>query len=203
MKFLISKYVFLILLLIIGCDRSDIKISEPTAEETQKVKSIGDTLSMKLLTALKGELAKGILEKGVVNAIQVCNINALPITDEIGQSTEYSVDIKRTTAKYRNPNNKPDEIEKIALELFQDIHNKNEMLPDYYIQKVKQDDKEFFNYYKPLTTGPSCLLCHGDSKTMDESLTNILKRLYPNDLATGYEEGDFRALLRIKIMNKN
>jgi hypothetical protein len=203
MKLLILKYILIILLIITSCNTIDTKISEPTSEEAQKIKSIGDTLSQKLLTALKSELTKSIQEKGVVNAIQVCNIKALPITDEIGKSNEYSIDIKRTTTKYRNPKNKPDEIENLALDYFQDLHNKNEMLPEYYIQKVNQDNKEFFNYYKPLTTAPLCLLCHGDPKTMDESLTNVLKRLYPNDLATGYKEGEFRGLLRIKVMNRN
>lgn len=203
MKFLINQYFFMVLFLIWGCNTNDIKLSEPTIIETQKVKSIGDTLSKKLLTALKGELSKAIQEKGVVNAIQVCNIKALPITDEIEKLVDYTVQIKRTTNKYRNPKNKPDEIEKLALEYFSNMQKDNETLPQYYIQKANKNDKEFFNYYKPLIAGPLCLACHGDPETMDKSLINILNRLYPNDLATGYKDGDFRGLLRIQVMNKN
>ncbi|MCK5034042.1 MAG: DUF3365 domain-containing protein [Calditrichia bacterium] len=202
MRPLIFNCLVLILLLILGCDTTELRISEPSAEETQRIKTIGDSLSQKLLFSLKSELSKAIQQKGVVNAIQVCNIKALPITDEIGKSSEYLVDIKRTTTKYRNPKNKPDEIEKLALEYFKNMHNNNEPFPDYYIQKVYENNKQFFNYYKPLKTGSLCLLCHGDLKTMDESLTNVLNRLYPNDLATGYKEGDFRALLRIKVVDK-
>lgn len=203
MKFLINKYFFLILFLIGGCKTNDIKLSEPTIAETQKIKSIGDTLSVKLLTALKSELLKSIQEKGVVNAIQVCNIKALPITDKIGKSIDYSIQIKRTTNKYRNLKNKPDEIEKLALAYYTNAKINSDTLPEYYIQKVIKNDKKIFNYYKPLTIGPLCLICHGNRETMDESLKNIIKRLYPNDLATGYQQGDFRGLLKIQVMDKN
>jgi hypothetical protein len=203
MKRLILISNSIIILLSIGCSTTDVKISEPSNEESQKIKSIGDSLSKKLIAALKGELSKAIQEKGVINAIQVCNLKALPITKQIGTSEEYSIDIKRTTSKYRNPQNKPNVVEELALEQYRKLYKENQPLPEYFIQKISEDNNDYYNYYKPLKTASLCLLCHGDPQTMDESLKDILKRLYPNDLATGHNEGDFRALLRIKIMDKN
>jgi len=192
----------LVLLFLTACSTNEIEISEPTLEESEEIKLIGDSLSNKLLSALKSELSNAIQEKGVVNAIKVCNIKALPITDEIAKSENYTIELKRTTSKYRNPQNKPDDIEKLVLEKYLDFHKKNQPLPEYYIQKISDKNKQYYNYYKPLKTAGLCLLCHGDSQTMDESLKDVLNRLYPNDLATGYKDGDFRALLRIKIMDK-
>ena len=191
------------LFILISCDSSKPTISEPTAEESEAIRAIGDSLSKKLLLALKTELTNAIQEKGVVNAIQVCNIKALPITKEVANSEDYAINIKRTTNKFRNPKNKPDTIEKVALDFYENLDQQNKELPAFYIQKIRQNEQQYFNYYKPLKTAGLCLLCHGDPKTMDESLKDVLNRLYPNDLATGYADGDFRALLRIKVTDKN
>jgi len=203
MKNLFFSLLLFIFTFLIACETSDVKISEPSAKETQKIKVIGDTLSKQLLMALKNELSTAVQEKGAVNAIQVCNIKALPITAEIAKSEEYTVELKRTTTKFRNPQNKPDNIEKLVLERYMNLYKENQPLPESFIQKITENDKYYYNYYKPLKTAGLCLLCHGDQQTMDESLKDVLNRLYPNDLATGYKEGDFRALLRIKIMDKN
>jgi len=203
MKKLYFISIIFVFTLIIACQKFEAKISEPSTEETQRIKTIGDTLSNKLLTALKGELSTAIQENGVVNAIQLCNLKALPITEKIAKTDNYTIDIKRTTNKFRNPANKPNDIEKIVLEKFDDLVDNEQPIPDFYIQKIKDGNIEYFNYYKPIINSGLCLLCHGDPKTMDESLIEITNRLYPNDLAIGYKEGDFRALLRIKIMDRN
>jgi len=203
MKKLLFVSIFAVIVVFISCQKFDVKISEPSAEETQKIKTIGDTLSAKLLLALKNELSSAIQEKGTVNAIQLCNLKALPITEKIANTDNYTIDIKRTTNKFRNPINKPNEIEKIVLEKYEDLVENDQPIPEFHIQKIKDGNIQYFNYYKPIINSGLCLLCHGDPKTMDESLKEITNRLYPNDLATGYNEGDFRALLRIKIMDSN
>jgi hypothetical protein len=43
---------------------------------------------------------------------------------------------------------------------------------------------------KAIPTGAVCLTCHG-TEVKPEVLTKI-KELYPNDKATGYQEGDIR-----------
>ncbi len=47
---------------------------------------------------------------------------------------------------------------------------------------------------------PLCLTCHGDpqSDIPPPSLTAIRER-YPTDAATGYREGDLRALWRVEF----
>ena len=192
-----------VIIISISCQKFEVKISEPSAEESERIKAIGDTLSKKLLTALKNELTSAIQEKGVVNAIQVCNIKALPLTEKIAKTDNYTVDIKRTTNQFRNPTNKPNDIEKVALEKYEGFVKSGQSLPEFHIQKITDGNIQYFNYYKPIKTSGLCLLCHGDKETMDGSLKDILHRLYPNDLAKGYKEGDFRALLRIKIMDSN
>ena len=203
MKNLHFLFIIFIFTLISACQKFDVKISEASPEETKKIKAIGDTLSKQLLMALKEELSSAIQEKGVVNAIQVCNIKALPLTEQIAKRDKYTLDIKRTTNQFRNPTNKPNDIEKVALEKYESLVKNEQPLPEFHIQKITDGNMQYFNYYKPIKTSGLCLLCHGDQKTMDGSLKDILNRLYPNDLAKGYKEGDFRALLRIKIMDSD
>jgi hypothetical protein len=193
---IISTVVSLIL---VNCQNKDYLITEPTPEEAVKIQTIGDTLSMKLLSKLKGELLKAISEGGAVEAIQVCNTKAIPLTEEIARLSNYPVEIKRTSSKYRNPKNAPDQMEKIALEYFENLSKTDKPLPDNYLQKVEEEEHISFRYYKPIKTGGLCLTCHGNPDNMDPELIKTVDELYPNDKAVGYHGGDFRGLVSITI----
>ena len=56
------------------------------------------------------------------------------------------------------------------------------------------------HYYAPILFEKKCLMCHG---TVDRELTkkadSIIKSFYPNDLATGFSEGDLRGIWSISF----
>lgn len=182
-----------------SCNQNGVSISEPTNEELIEIIPEANKITTELLGSLKGELKKAIKEGGFENAIEVCNLKAIPITETIEKASKDNIQIKRTTFKYRNPTNAPDEIEKSALEHFQNLLDKNESLPDYYIQKVTNEEVVQYYYYKPLIIENVCLGCHGAPENMDTRLLSQLSQLYPEDKAMGYKEGDFRGLISVII----
>jgi hypothetical protein len=181
------------------CQKSGNSVSKPTKSETEGIVKIGDTVVVQLMSNLKGELMKAIEEGGMVNAISVCKTKALELTSEVGRKVDPGIEIKRTTSNYRNPKNAPNDIEMAALQFFEEKVKAGETLPPYYVQKIPGEKKTTFYYYRPLEINELCLGCHGNPQAMDQNLVSKLQELYPDDKAVGYEEGDFRGVIRVKI----
>ena len=190
---------FLFIFTLLGCTRGENQVSQPTKEEADIVRPIGEEVSGELLAALKKELVQGIQNEGLVGATRICNIRAMPLTQMLEVASEYPIHLRRTTFKYRNPDNAPDEFEELALKYYEKEAKGKEPLPKDYIQKIKTEDKVYYYYYKPLKVGALCLNCHGDPASIDPSLVNLLKENYPEDKAVNYSEGDFRGLVSIKV----
>lgn len=170
---------------------------EITPQKEQAVKQAGEESAMKLLKTLRVELMQAMQSGGPDQAVEVCSQKAMALTKQIENETGYR--LKRTTFKYRNPNNKPDKYEEQALKYFEEALSKEGKLPPYYIQVVKEDGVTKYRYYKPLKVEGVCLTCHGDKNMMDRNLVSKIEKLYPQDRAYGYREGDFRGVVRVSI----
>ncbi len=191
--------LFVVVTVLWNCNHDSVKITEPTNEELIRILPEGNKISADLLNLLKRELKNAIAEGGLENAIEVCNLKAIPIAEIIEKASEDNIKIKRTTFNYRNLENAPDDIEKSALEHFQNLLAENKSLPDHYIQKVIRQNVVHYYYFKPLIVENICLGCHSNPENMDTRLLNQLSRLYPEDKALGYKEGDFRGLISVII----
>jgi hypothetical protein len=104
--------------------------------------------------------------------------------------------LKRTSFRYRNPENAPDLGEEAALLFFERAIQNQGQAPASYVQRVSPEE---IRYYRPLFVGEVCLGCHGDPETMDPQVLRVLSERYPEDLATGYEAGAFRGLVRVSM----
>jgi len=168
-----------------------------TRTKEERVTEIGESSAMALLKSLKGSLESAISEGGPVNAIQFCNQEAIPLTTEVQENLGRGLEIKRTTFKYRNPDNAPDSFEEEALHYFEQLGEESGELPEYYIQQIEESGEH--RYYKPLPVGGLCLTCHGDLDQIDPAVQEVIAEKYPDDLAVGYKEGDFRGVVRVSI----
>ncbi len=180
-----------------GCQTKEDKVKLNPSNE-KKVIEIGEATAKELLKTLKGEL-KNALKDDPKKAIDVCSQKAIPLTKQVEERIDHGIKIKRTSFKYRNPANAPDNYEKEALRYFETKLKEEGKLPKYYIQIVKEDGKTYYRYYKPLKVAPVCLTCHGDKKYIDDNVYQKIKTIYPNDKAIGYKVGDFRGVIRVSI----
>jgi hypothetical protein len=143
-----------------------------------------------LQPTLKGALKQ---DKSSVTAMSACSSMALQMTDEYN-NVSSDVKIRRTALKYRNPKNKPDNIDK-------EVMYRLEAVKDFKPVAVDMGDR--YRVYKPLKTGVTCLLCHAERDQMSSKIVNMIQKKYPNDLAVGFKLNDFRGVVVAEIRKRD
>jgi hypothetical protein len=139
--------------------------------------------------SLKRELQLGLKAGGPAYAIGVCNVNAPRIAVSLGE--ERGWDVGRTSLRIRNPGNSPDAWERHILETFEERLLAGEKADEIeYFEVVQQNGDTVFRYMKAIPTAELCESCHGS--TLDKSVKQRLRELYPMDKARGYRAGDIR-----------
>lgn len=141
-------------------------------------------------TALQTELKTAIKAGGPVAGIEVCNTKA-PVITKNSQANGWEV--SRTSLKWRNPNNVPDQWEQDQMRIF-DKKMKAGADPKT-LWAVYEDEKQI-RVIKAIPTQPVCLTCHGSE--LAPSLKAKLNTLYPDDKATGFGIGDLRGAFSLK-----
>ncbi|MDH5433135.1 MAG: DUF3365 domain-containing protein [Gammaproteobacteria bacterium] len=170
-----------------------VKATEQHAD-TQKLDAQAKKLIKKFGGQLKSTLTSEIKQNGLVAAIKVCKIKAPEISDSLSDK----VTIGRTSLKYRNPDNKPDDISKITLMDFETQKQNNGNVSQ--IEKgqfIEKDGKKVYRFMKAIETGGLCLSCHGESLTKE--VAEQIKTDYPDDKATGFKLGDIRGSFVVEI----
>jgi hypothetical protein len=139
--------------------------------------------------SLKTELQAALEEGGPVTAISICKLKAPKLTKEFSSLSGWY--LARTSLKLRNQNNHPDEWESGVLEQFAIRKANGESLKNMeYSEIVEIDGRQIFRYMQAIEVMDLCLNCHGQN--IKPAISRILKQLYPNDQATGFETGDLR-----------
>ena len=159
----------------------------------KSVADIGLQYALETKKVLGKNLMGTIQKKGTLEALSFCNIQAIPLTDSM--SVNYNAIIKRVSDKYRNPNNKAN-----AEELKYIAQFKNNFAEQKEIKPVVVEDGNKVQFYYPIETNSMCLQCHG-TQIKPEVSREILK-LYPKDLAVGYNEGEVRGIWSITFNKK-
>ena len=165
-----------------------------TKKESELFKERGNQIVQKTAEELSGNLMSKMKEGGIPLAVEYCNTAALPLTSKVSEAEK--VTIKRTSLKTRNPLNEPNEEEVKVLKKFSSRIKKNASLEAI----VELDETGKPHYYAPILVEKKCLMCHGSlDKEVSKQADSIIKSFYPNDLATGFSEGDLRGIWSISF----
>lgn len=161
-----------------------------TSETRTAIKALGGELKATLQAAMKAD--------GPIKAISVCNSRAPELAKKV--SDEKGMEVGRTTLKTRNELNAPDPWELSVLEQFEHRKAEGEAVKTMeYAEVTSMGGSQVFRYMKAIPTDDVCLMCHG--KEIAPELSAELKRLYPNDRATGFSKGDIRgAFSAVKVL---
>jgi len=153
------------------------------------------TVIDKLAKGLKSKLIAAMKTGGPVEALQVCNLQAIPITEKI--SREEGIRVARTSLRVRNPKNMPDAWETKILERFdaQKADGAATTSLTAWTIVADADSQRTFRYMKAIPTVRMCLKCHGEDLSPD--VTEALEELYPADLATGFRAGELRGAFTV------
>jgi len=99
--------------------------------------------------------------------------------------------LSRVSLKNRNPENAPNEWQTSVLEDFEDRKAAGSDVGSIaWSETVTVDGEQEFRFMKAIPTAAVCLTCHGTN--LAPEVSQALAELYPQDLATGFSEGDIR-----------
>ena len=152
-------------------------------------KKIAEETKKNLVT----NLTQKISEKGAENALEFCNVNAIPLTKQL--EDQHNVMIKRVSDKNRNPKNKANVEELKYIAQFKKQTAKKEEIKPVVIEKGNK-----VKFYYPIETNTMCLQCHG--KEIKQEVTSQILKLYPKDMAVGYNESEVRGIWSITFNKK-
>lgn len=197
MNFRKYAILFITLSLLISCSSKkseDLKNDFNSTSFQSKYLDLGNKISESSFLAMRLNIMRAMGENGISGAAQYCNVEALNITDSLSKA--FDVQIRRTTLKLRNPKNAPTTDEKEMLAYFESLSSSGVQPKD---SLVRISDKEIL-YVRPIFTQVICQNCHG---SLGSTLTNdnyaVIKNLYPDDQAIGYNSGDLRGMWSIKM----
>lgn len=186
-------FSIVILFVATACQSDEEKLQQAIMKEFTEV---GNNIARVSFEAISGNLKAAASDGGVTNAIQFCNMNALPLTDSL--SKIFNAKIKRSSLRLRNPGNQPDSLEAYMLDLYLQIQKMRNPL----VGKTLLANNGDVRYFAPIILKAQCLKCHGVIGTdiKDETYA-IIKEHYPIDQAVDFQEGELRGIWSINFGN--
>lgn len=184
-----------VILLLTGCGQEEENTStpDPLKEREELLTAAAHKIVGDFSRELKSELLAAVNAGGPTHAISVCSELAPSIAGQFSRDNQMLV--RRVSDRNRNPNNIPDSLQAVLLERFR----QSDSLEEVIVWK-EYDSLEVFAYHKPIWTGQLCLNCHGPREKLDAEVQQILAEKYPNDEATGFQEGDLRGMFVVEIV---
>jgi hypothetical protein len=159
-------------------------------ELTAEAQSIVQQFVGTLLPTLQLAIAAG----GPAHAIEVCAVEAPAIAERLSAQTGW--DVSRVSLKARNSNATPDGWEAVILSQWDQRHRGGE--PGANMNTAEMVSGQF-RYMQAQPAAPLCLTCHGTS--ISDEVKSVLQQRYPNDMATGYVEGQIRGAISLIKLN--
>lgn len=137
-----------------------------------------------MFTRLNGRLMEVVGSEGPAAAIAVCSEEAPQIAADT--SREHGVSMGRTSFRLRNPKNTP---------------------PPWATQLVadRVDEPTYLSNGRklaallPIRLEATCLMCHGSEEAIPPPVKEALAKHYPEDQATGFQEGDLRGWFWVEV----
>lgn len=139
----------------------------------------------KLFAALSSKVMSAMQAGGAVKAIGYCKIAAPNIHGQVAESEALA--IGRTSFKLRNP------------------ANKAPAWAEGYVRQKRAEpallghEDGRFAALLPIRMMALCTRCHGSPGAIDPEALKEIERLYPEDTAVGFEQGDLRGYFWIEV----
>lgn len=161
--------------------------SDFETQANQAIKEFAETLKSALMLSMQTD--------GPVKTIGVCKDIAPRVAEQV--SDKYQLEVGRTALKIRNPENRADEWERQVLREFEKRMEKGETIQKLsFSERVETSKGPQWRMMKAIGTDLVCVTCHGEK--IPEAIKTELKKLYPEDEATGFAVGSVRGAFTVK-----
>lgn len=189
------KWIFIVVVCIslIACSSETV----PDKQDNEQKIQASEKIIAEFQSELKTELIKAMSQGGPENAVTVCNTKAAEIEARFNEMP--GVEIRRVSLRQRNSRYSPDEFENIVLKTFSSLKANEPQVHSELMPEGDGNENQVFRYMKEIKVGRLCLNCHGNPDNFSDDLKSKLAALYPDDSATGYNEGDSRGAFSVLL----
>ncbi|MEI6107146.1 MAG: DUF3365 domain-containing protein [Opitutae bacterium] len=173
---------------------------DPTDPAVAAIRQTGETVNDRASHTMVYEIERAVEEKGLASAIDLVHLKQqiLP-KSEPGQPQVTT--LKLTSLILRNPANRPDAADQAALDMVKAAIRDGTEVPAVLVQRVDRPGApREWRVYRPISTRPICLKCHGPSQELDPEVRAKLARRYPEDKAKEYAVYTWRGLIRASLV---
>ena len=172
------------------------KQTVPRAVDAQTLTQTRDVASQ-LVTRLGARLKQEIASNGPASAVDVCQIAAPEIAEDLSKQQGWQVG--RVGTRVRNQNNQPNTWQQAALTQFGERAAKGEKFDTMETYNIVQlQGQNVMRYAKAIAVQPMCVTCHGKAEQIPPDVKARLQEKYPADQAIGYVVGELRGALVIE-----
>ena len=150
----------------------------------------GDLLIISLQSALLSELRRELDANGPVGALAACHIDATGAAYRMAR--EEGIAAGRTSARLRNPTNKPRPWAAAIVARYADARAQD-------AEGFVVDLGDRLGLLRPIAEQSICAPCHGPESKLDRRVVATLPDRYPADRATGYANGAMRGWFWVEV----
>lgn len=200
----LAPVVPILILAMAGCSKGPTKPEPPPAAALPPLSAAvqraaferGRSIATNTFAVLGSNLQGAVTSGGISNALPFCSVSATPLTT--GLADKHGVALRRVTHKPRNPADRADAAEMLILDSFELALHDSTNPPPPLVTNLLPGKATFF---APIVLNKElCLKCHGEpDKDIASADLAIIRKLYPQDEATGFKMGQLRGALRIDL----
>jgi hypothetical protein len=149
-----------------------------------------DLLIVTLQDSLLAELHRRLDSEGPAEALDACHLAAIPVEQRAARYERVSVG--RTSARLRNPANRPPPWASAIVERYA-------AQPRAKVDGFVIDLGDRVGVLRPIREQPICAPCHGPEQVLGPGVSTRLAKRYPEDRATGFRDGDIRGWFWVEV----
>jgi hypothetical protein len=183
-------------LLATACSSDRPSMSRQPAAPDSLVVARARTAADDLGRDLTGLLTSELKRSGPAAAIAVCADSAQRRTARHGSAGTM---VRRVGTRVRNPANRADAVESAVLREFAAALAAGRLPADTAFTVAGAGGAREVRFLRPIRVAQPCLACHGTPGSFSPAVRELLRELYPGDQAVGYQVGDLRGAISVRI----
>ena len=172
---------------------------DPADPAVAAIRQAGEQSISRVANVLVFEVERGISADGLAKTLETVHLKSLVLPKPAPGQPRVTA-IKRTSLGLRNPANQPDAADLAALEKIGTAIKEGEEVPVLLMQRLEPAAAPVeWRVYRPITTMPVCINCHGPRNELRPEVRAFLEKNYPLDNAADYTAYKWRGVIRISL----
>ena len=172
---------------------------DPADPSAAAFRQVGEQSISRVANLMIFEVERGLSAEGLAKTLQTVHLKNLVLPKPAPGQPRVTA-VKRTSLGLRNPANEPDAADKAALDKINSAIKEGEEVPVLLMQRLESATAPVeWRVYRPITTMPICINCHGPRNELRPEVRAFLEKNYPLDNAADYTAYKWRGVLRISL----